>query len=385
MGLAVHHPAFILRFRCHATIFWGQLTTNYLLSREVKPQDRGCRLREWRWTGHCLTLSQNQGRRHSWLWLVLHGRFWNQLIILSTSEGTWQDGGHQCLCSLKSSEVLEHFWMLSWFWWLFEHIVVWIFWGLNRVWCVRSDFLMSRVFTSFKLPAALLFSQALQKEPKLLWRPMSHRSPKTLITIKILSPNLHLSPGTSKKQKVWVPDWHVDRSAECEWAGRRRGEGNGAALVFKCLGGKSSRETELWVTSSQKCCQLLTIRVLLGARKLLAVQKIGCFCSFQSSGAEINLPLHSPSAQRTRRKVPPAFAMVSEKELAFKRRFQFESEESRAWEQRERDITRQTPSRRRRWEGREGALIALRERWRHKGRREGMCDWIWPSGELAVC
>lgn len=54
-------------------------------------------------------------------------------------------------------------------------------------------------------------------------------------------------------------------------------------------------------------------------------------------------------------------------------------------EERERDIISQAPSWRRRWEGREGALIVLRERWRHKGRSEGTCDWIWPSGELAVC
>lgn len=47
-----------------------------------------------------------------------------------------------------------------------------------------------------------------------------------------------------------------------------------------------------------------------------------------------------------------------------------------------RDIIRQTLSWRR-WEAREGALIVLTVRWRHKGRRERMCDWIWPSGRAS--
>lgn len=129
--------------------------------------------------------NQNQGRRHSWLWLDLDRRFWNQLIILSISEGIWQDGGHQSLFSLKWSEVLEHLRMLSWFLMTVWAYGRWIFWGLNRVGDDRSGFLVSRVFTSFKLPAAQLFSQrpSSSKEPKLLWFNASHRSSKTLIMI----------------------------------------------------------------------------------------------------------------------------------------------------------------------------------------------------------
>lgn len=55
------------------------------------------------------------------------------------------------------------------------------------------------------------------------------------------------------------------------------------------------------------------------------------------------------------------------------------------WEEpstRIRAIIRQTLSWRR-WEAREGALIVLTVRWRHKGRRERMCDWIWPSGRAS--
>lgn len=39
----------------------GQLTTNYLLNREVKPMDLNPRLREWRRTGHSLTVHSIPG------------------------------------------------------------------------------------------------------------------------------------------------------------------------------------------------------------------------------------------------------------------------------------------------------------------------------------
>lgn len=60
-GLALYHPVFVLYLRCHATIFWRELTTNYLLNREVKPLDLNPRLREWRRTGRSLTVHSIPG------------------------------------------------------------------------------------------------------------------------------------------------------------------------------------------------------------------------------------------------------------------------------------------------------------------------------------
>lgn len=75
----------------------GQLTTNYLLNREVKPLDLNPRLREWRRTGHSLTVHSIPG--------PTDGRSWNPLIILRTVEGNPQDGGYQFLSPV--SEVQQ--------------------------------------------------------------------------------------------------------------------------------------------------------------------------------------------------------------------------------------------------------------------------------------
>lgn len=97
----------------------GQLTTNYLLNREVKPLDLNLRLSEWRCTGHSLAVHSKQGPTSllgfaSW-GLVLDGRFQNLLIILCTLEGIRQDWGFLFLSPL--SEALYNVGLES-FWWL---------------------------------------------------------------------------------------------------------------------------------------------------------------------------------------------------------------------------------------------------------------------------
>lgn len=94
----------------------GQLTTNYLLNKEVKPLDLNLRLSEWRCTGHSLTVHSTQGPssllRFASQGLVLEGRFQNQLIILCTLEGMQQDGGFLVLSPLSQAlynVVLESF------------------------------------------------------------------------------------------------------------------------------------------------------------------------------------------------------------------------------------------------------------------------------------
>lgn len=117
-----------------------------------------------------------------------------------------------------------------------------------------------------------------------------------------------------------------------------------------------------------------------GRQKTAGCAKIGCFCSFQSSRAAIKLSFYSPVLRGQEEKflLPLRWLLRNaciQKMLSL-------------WANGEpslgiRDIIRQMLSWWRRWEGREGALIVLRERWRHKGRRERMCDWIWPSGRAS--
>lgn len=59
-GLALYHPVFVTS-GVMQLFSGGQLTTNYLLNREVKPLDLNPRLREWRRTGHSLTVHSIPG------------------------------------------------------------------------------------------------------------------------------------------------------------------------------------------------------------------------------------------------------------------------------------------------------------------------------------
>lgn len=68
-----------------------------------------------------------------------------------------------------------------------------------------------------------------------------------------------------------------------------------------------------------------------GSQKTAGCAKIGCFCSFQSSGAAINLPLHSPVLRgREEEKFLPPLRWLVGNACIQKMLFHFESEESRA-------------------------------------------------------
>lgn len=116
-----------------------------------------------------------------------------------------------------------------------------------------------------------------------------------------------------------------------------------------------------------------------GSQKSAGCARIGFFCSFQSSGAAINLPFYSLVLRGQEEKfLLPLQWLLSNACIQKMLSLWVWGEPST----RIRDIIRQTLSWRR-WEAREGALIVLTVRWRHKGRRERMCDWIWPSGRAS--
>lgn len=94
----------------------------------------------------------------------------------------------------------------------------------------------------------------------------------------------HLSTSAQrvslKEKNLWaLMKWGrpgTDRPVEWQRAGTGTEQLKELAehlLCFKCSGGKSCEETRLWVSSSQTYCHLLTMRALLGPRKLLARQK----------------------------------------------------------------------------------------------------------------